>query len=146
MLLGGPGLTSLLMRHTHPSSVQVDPALAFKLELSRLSNYDVTLCKTSNARIHLYYARSKMATTGGEVTDRRFFIRTVMRSPEKTAFSGGADDMDYFHSLGESQLLEALDELEVAMANPLSVLRMCVGVCVCVCVCVNYLPFACMRE
>jgi acetyl-CoA carboxylase/biotin carboxylase 1 len=50
----------------------IEPALAFQLELSRLSNFHVTPCPTENRQIHIYYAEGKENSA-----DSRFFVRTM---------------------------------------------------------------------
>ena len=47
--------------------------------------------------------------------DNRFFIRSVMRFP---ALPDGVNEGDFLITAGETQLIEALDELEVAFSNP----------------------------
>lgn len=50
----------------------IEPALAFQLELQRLSNFNLTPCPTENRQIHIYYAEGKENSA-----DSRFFVRTM---------------------------------------------------------------------
>ena len=52
----------------------VEPALAFQLELGRLSNFDVRPVFTENRNIHVYEAIGKEART-----DKRYFTRAIVR-------------------------------------------------------------------
>jgi len=92
----------------------VDPALAYKLEMFRLSNYDVEHCPVQNNRLHLYYAKGRM-TEGQKFQDNRFFMRAIMRYPDLPA---GMDYTEFLQTAGESQLVEALDEIEVLYNDP----------------------------
>ena len=39
----------------------IEPALAFQLEVFRLSNYNIRFCSTDNHTLHLYYGEGKVA-------------------------------------------------------------------------------------
>ncbi|KAH7038334.1 acetyl-CoA carboxylase [Microdochium trichocladiopsis] len=52
----------------------MEPALAFQLELSRLSKFKITPVFTENKNIHMYEAVGK-----GVETDKRFFTRAAIR-------------------------------------------------------------------
>ena len=56
-----------------------------------------------------------------EVTDHRYFIRTIIRHSD---FVTKEASFDYMEKEGERMFLEALDQLEVAFSNP--DVRMCV--------------------
>ena len=92
----------------------VDPALAFKLGMFRLANYDVELCPTRNPQLHLYFATGKAADGRGGAC-RRFFARTIMRHPD---FLQRESSPRLMQQAGERLLLEALDELELVFNNP----------------------------
>ena len=92
----------------------VDPALAFKLEMFRVRNYNVTRVPVQNPRLHVYHTTGIMPKTA-KFVDNRFFIRAVMRFP---ALPDAVDEGDFLITAGETQLIEALDELEVAFNNP----------------------------
>lgn len=91
----------------------VDPALAFKLEMFRLANYDVQHCPTRNPHLHLYYA-----TASGNNPrfrhDRRFFARTIMRNPDLVSKEA---TIELMQDAGERLLVEALDEMEVKFSD-----------------------------
>ena len=52
----------------------IEPALAYQIELSRLSNFNITPVFTENHNIHVYSAVGKDVPT-----DKRFFTRAVVR-------------------------------------------------------------------
>ena len=56
----------------------LEPAMAFQLELNRLSNFDIKAIPCHNHRMHLYLGSAKVAK-GQPVTDHRLFIRTIIR-------------------------------------------------------------------
>jgi len=88
----------------------LEPALAFQLELNRLKNYDLLSIPTSSQKMHLYLASAKVAS-GRQVSDYRFFIRSIIRHSDLVT---AAASFEYMKNEGERLLLEALDELEVA--------------------------------
>ena len=92
----------------------IDPALAYKLEMFRLRNYDVQHCPVQNNRLHLYYAKGKMQK-GETFQDNRFFMRAIMRYPD---LPEGMDYTEFLKTAGETQLVEALDEIEVFFNDP----------------------------
>lgn len=57
----------------------LEPALAFQLEISRLRNYDLEAIPTANQKMHLYLGKAKVLAPGQQVTDFRFFVRTIIR-------------------------------------------------------------------
>ena len=83
----------------------VDPALAFKLGMFRLGNYNVRHCPSRNPQLHIYYATDK-----GKGSEARFFARTIMRHPDLVNAEVSRKTMT---DAGDRLLLEALDELEV---------------------------------
>ncbi|KAG8834254.1 acetyl-coenzyme-A carboxylase, partial [Serendipita sp. 399] len=52
----------------------IEPALAYQLELSRLSNYKITPCFADARQVHIYHAVGRE-----NVADQRFFIRALVR-------------------------------------------------------------------
>ncbi|KJE96308.1 acetyl coenzyme A carboxylase alpha [Capsaspora owczarzaki ATCC 30864] len=92
----------------------IEPALAFQLELFKLSNYRIKLCPASNNRLHFYYSEGKVQA-GQPVADRRFFVRVIIRHADLISSN---TSLDYFFSEGERQMIEALDEIELNMSNP----------------------------
>lgn len=117
----------------------LEPALAFQLEINRLRTYELEALPTSNQKMHLYLGKAKVAK-GQEVTDYRFFIRSIIRHSDlitkEASFeylqNEGTLPFTVFHPLsfyvtikrdvvtGERLLLEAMDELEVAFSHPYS--------------------------
>jgi acetyl-CoA carboxylase/biotin carboxylase 1 len=92
----------------------MEPALAFQLEINRMSNFDLQAIPTLNHRMHLYLGSAKMPK-GQASTDRRLFIRSIIRHSD---FISKEATIDYMVKEGERCLLEALDELEVYCNNP----------------------------
>lgn len=56
----------------------LEPALAFQLELSRMRNFDLTAVPCANHKMQLYLGAARVQE-GAEVTDYRFFIRAIIR-------------------------------------------------------------------
>ncbi|XP_076067982.1 acetyl-CoA carboxylase isoform X2 [Oratosquilla oratoria] len=91
----------------------LEPALAFQLEINRLRTFDLEALPTSNRKMHLYLAKAKVAD-GQEVTDYRFFIRSIIRHSDLITKEAS---FEYLEKEGEKLLLEAMDELEVASSH-----------------------------
>ena len=89
----------------------LEPALAFQLELNRLKNYNLDPIPVANHKMHLYLAKAKV-TGGREVSDFRFFIRSIIRHSDLITSEAS---FEYLKNEGERLLLESLDELEVAV-------------------------------
>ncbi|KAK7068522.1 hypothetical protein SK128_027163 [Halocaridina rubra] len=94
----------------------LEPALAFQLEINRLRTYDLEALPTANRKMHLYLAKAKVAD-GQEVTDYRFFIRSIIRHSDLITKEAS---FEYLEKEGEKLLLEAMDELEVAFSHSLA--------------------------
>lgn len=94
----------------------LEPACAFQLELNRMRTYDLEALPTANQKMHLYLGRAKVAK-GQEVTDYRFFIRSIIRHQDLITKEAS---FEYLQNEGERVLLEAMDELEVAFSHPQS--------------------------
>lgn len=115
----------------------LEPACAFQLELNRMRTYDLEALQTSNQKMHLYLGRAKVAKgqfkstqtlclsigsvlnmfllfTGLQVTDYRFFIRSIIRHSDLITKEAS---FEYLQNEGERVLLEAMDELEVAFSH-----------------------------
>lgn len=92
----------------------LEPALAFQLEINRLRNYDLDAIPTANQKMHLYLGKAKVAK-GQEVTDFRFFIRSIIRHSDLITKEAS---YEYLQNEGERLLLEAMDQLEVAFTHP----------------------------
>ncbi|KAI3372884.1 hypothetical protein L3Q82_023324 [Scortum barcoo] len=91
----------------------LEPALAFQLELSRMRNFDLTAVPCANHKMHLYLGAARVQK-GAEVTDYRFFIRAIIRHSDLITKEAS---FEYLQNEGERLLLEAMDELEVAFSN-----------------------------
>ncbi|XP_031574256.1 acetyl-CoA carboxylase-like [Actinia tenebrosa] len=92
----------------------LEPALAFQLEINRLRNFDLELISTTNHNLHLYFGSAKKLSNKTEVTDYRFFIRTIVRHSD---FITKEASFEYMEKESEIQLLEALDQLEVSFSE-----------------------------
>ncbi|XP_050313932.1 acetyl-CoA carboxylase isoform X2 [Anthonomus grandis grandis] len=94
----------------------LEPAAAFQLELNRMRSYNLEALPTSNQKMHLYLGKAKVPP-GKEVTDYRFFIRSIIRHSDLITKEAS---FEYLQNEGERVLLEAMDELEVAFSHPQS--------------------------
>ncbi|XP_021925280.1 acetyl-CoA carboxylase [Zootermopsis nevadensis] len=92
----------------------LEPAMAFQLELNRMRTYDLEALPTSNQKMHLYLGKAKVAK-GQEVTDYRFFVRSIIRHSDLITKEAS---FEYLQNEAERILLEAMDELEVAFSHP----------------------------
>ncbi|GLV36890.1 Acetyl-CoA carboxylase [Carabus blaptoides fortunei] len=92
----------------------LEPACAFQLELNRMRTYNLEALPTSNQKMHLYLGKAKVGK-GQEVTDYRFFIRSIIRHSDLITKEAS---FEYLQNEGERVLLEAMDELEVAFSHP----------------------------
>ena len=79
-----------------------------------MRTYDLEALPTSNQKMHLYLGKAKVAK-GQEVTDYRFFIRSIIRHSDLITKEAS---FEYLQNEGERLLLEAMDELEVAFSHP----------------------------
>ncbi|XP_034397419.1 acetyl-CoA carboxylase isoform X2 [Cyclopterus lumpus] len=91
----------------------LEPALAFQLELNRMRNFDLTAVPCANHKMQLYLGAARVQE-GAEVTDYRFFIRAIIRHSDLITKEAS---FEYLQNEGERLLLEAMDELEVAFSN-----------------------------
>ncbi|XP_064793859.1 acetyl-CoA carboxylase-like isoform X4 [Oncorhynchus masou masou] len=91
----------------------LEPALAFQLELNRMRNFDLTAVPCANSKMHQYLGAARVQE-GAEVTDYRYFIRAIMRHSDLITKEAS---FEYLQNEGERLLLEAMDELEVAFSN-----------------------------
>ncbi|CAG0886140.1 unnamed protein product [Darwinula stevensoni] len=111
----------------------LEPSLAFQLEINRMSTYNLEALPTSNQKMHLYLGKAKVrrqfkdtswifhgirgVAKGQEVTDYRFFVRSIIRHSDLVTKEAS---FEYMQNEGERLLLEAMDELEVAFSHPLA--------------------------
>jgi acetyl-CoA carboxylase/biotin carboxylase 1 len=87
----------------------IEPAMAYQLELTRLSNFDIKPCFTDNRQIHVYYAVGKENTS-----DCRFFIRALVRPGR---LRNSVRTSDYLISESDRLLNEILDSLEIVSSQ-----------------------------
>ncbi|KAF8586337.1 hypothetical protein K439DRAFT_1659720 [Ramaria rubella] len=87
----------------------IEPALAYQLELSRLSNYKLTPCFVENRQIHIYHA-----VAIENPLDNRFFIRAMIRPGR---IRGTLTTADYLISESDRLVGSILDALEVVSAK-----------------------------
>ncbi|CAI2186394.1 12786_t:CDS:2 [Funneliformis geosporum] len=94
------------LHYTEDQTIRhIQPAMAYQLELTRLSNFDITPCFTDNRQIHDYYAVGKENTS-----DCRFFIRSLVRPCQ---LRNSVRTADYLISESDRLLNEILDSLEI---------------------------------
>ena len=87
----------------------IEPALAFQLELSRLSHYNLTPCFTESKQLHIYHAVARE-----NQLDNRFFIRALVR-PGRVR--GSMNTAKYLISETDRLVTTILDALEVVSAQ-----------------------------
>jgi acetyl-CoA carboxylase/biotin carboxylase 1 len=87
----------------------IEPALAFQLELSRLSNYKLTPCFGESQQIHIYHAVARE-----NQLDNRFFIRALVRPGR---LRGTMRTAEYLISETDRLVTSVLDALEVVSAQ-----------------------------
>ncbi|KIJ65157.1 hypothetical protein HYDPIDRAFT_89293 [Hydnomerulius pinastri MD-312] len=87
----------------------IEPALAFQLELSRLSNYKLTPCFVETKQIHIYHAVARE-----NQLDNRFFIRALVRPGR---LRGSMSTAEYLVSETDRLVTSVLDALEVVSAQ-----------------------------
>ncbi len=83
----------------------IEPALAYQLELGRLSNFKITPQPSSNRQIHVYHAVGRENTS-----DVRFFVRALLRPGR---FLGSMKQTEYLISETDRLVGDILDTLEV---------------------------------
>ncbi|GAA5906155.1 hypothetical protein JCM6882_006061 [Rhodosporidiobolus microsporus] len=87
----------------------IEPALAFQLELGRLSNFNLEPCPAENRQIHIYHATAK-----GNTSDARFFVRALVRPGR---LRGNMKTADYLVSESDRLITDVMDTLEVVSAS-----------------------------
>nr|CDS18174.1 acetyl coenzyme A carboxylase 1 [Echinococcus granulosus] len=92
----------------------LEPALAFQMEINRLQNYDLEPIPVLNRRMQMYIGKAKVPQGQGAV-DFRFFVRSVIRHADLVS---KASSFEYLRSEAERTLLEAMDALEMAFSHP----------------------------
>ncbi|GJJ11159.1 hypothetical protein Clacol_005391 [Clathrus columnatus] len=87
----------------------IEPALAYQLELSRLSNYKLTPCFVENRQIHIYHAVARE-----NPLDSRFFVRALMRQGR---LNSSLTLAEYLISETDRLIGSILDALQVVSAK-----------------------------
>lgn len=87
----------------------IEPALAFQLELSRLSNYNLKPCFVEAKQIHIYHAVARE-----NQLDNRFFVRALVRPGR---LRGTMSTAEYLISETDRLVTSVLDALEVVSAQ-----------------------------
>jgi acetyl-CoA carboxylase / biotin carboxylase 1 len=87
----------------------VEPALAFQLELSRLSNYNLSPVIVESKQLHFYHAIARE-----NELDNRFFIRALVRPGR---IRGGISTAEFLISETDRLFTTILDALEVVSAK-----------------------------
>ncbi|KAJ7115896.1 acetyl-CoA carboxylase [Mycena epipterygia] len=87
----------------------IEPALAFQLELSRLSKYNLKPCFVETKQIHIYHAVSQE-----NQLDNRFFVRALVRPGR---LRGSMSTAEYLISETDRLVTNVLDALEVVTAE-----------------------------
>jgi acetyl-CoA carboxylase/biotin carboxylase 1 len=83
----------------------IEPALAYQLELARLSNFNIKPVFTDNRNIHVYEAVGKNSSV-----DKRFFTRGIIRTGR---IRDDISTQEYLTSEGNRLMSDILDALEV---------------------------------
>lgn len=83
----------------------IEPALAFQLELGRMSNFNITPIFTENRNIHVYEGLSKTSEL-----DKRFFTRGIIRTG---SISDDISIQEYLTSEAHRLMSDILDNLEI---------------------------------
>lgn len=92
--------------YTEDQSIRhIEPALAFQLELGRLSNFNITPVFTGNHNVHVYKSVGKKAPT-----DQRFFTRAIVRPGRLRADIPPAE---YLISETDRLVNDILDAMEI---------------------------------
>ncbi|CAF1116980.1 unnamed protein product [Rotaria sordida] len=95
----------------------LEPALAYQLEVYRLRSFDLEFVPTSNHKTHIYLGRGKVHNKQHDAVDHRFFARSIIRHSD---FITKEASYEYLKNEAERTLLEAIDELEIAFSHPLA--------------------------
>ncbi|KAL0575912.1 acetyl-coenzyme-A carboxylase [Marasmius crinis-equi] len=87
----------------------IEPALAYQLELGRLSNYNLKPCFVESKQVHIYHAVARE-----NQLDSRFFVRALVR-PGK--IRGSMSTAEYLISETDRLVTSVLDALELVSAE-----------------------------
>lgn len=91
----------------------IEPALAFQLELGRLSKFKIKPVFTENRNIHVYEALGK-GSGNEKVTDKRYFTRAVVRTGR---LRDEIPTAEYLISEADRLMNDILDALEIIGNN-----------------------------
>jgi acetyl-CoA carboxylase / biotin carboxylase 1 len=91
-----------------------EPALAFQLELGRLSKFKIKPIFTQNRNIHIYEAIGKGNESDDKVVDKRYFTRAIVRPGR---LRDEIPTQDYLLSEADRLMNDILDALEVIGNN-----------------------------
>ena len=91
----------------------IEPALAFQLELGRLSKFKIKPIFTENRNIHVYEAIGKGAE-GDKAVDKRYFTRAVVRPGR---LRDEIPTAEYLISEADRLMTDILDALEIIGNN-----------------------------
>ncbi|UJR23581.1 hypothetical protein I4U23_026570 [Adineta vaga] len=114
----------------------LEPALAYQLEIYRLRSFDLEFIPTSNHKMHIYLGKGKIYNKQQDAIDHRFFARSIIRHSD---FVTKEASYDYLQNEAERTLLEAMDELEIAFSHPLASKTDCNHVFMC------FVPTVCIE-
>ncbi|KAF2758995.1 acetyl-CoA carboxylase acc1 [Pseudovirgaria hyperparasitica] len=97
-------------RYEEDASIRhIEPALAFQLELGRLSKFNIKPVFTENRNIHIYEAIGK-----GVENDKRYFTRAVVRSGR---LREDIPPLEYMGSEADRLMSDILDAMEIIGNN-----------------------------
>ena len=91
-----------------------EPALAFQLELGRLSKFKIKPIFTQNRNIHIYEAIGKGNESDDKVVDKRYFTRAIVRPGR---LRDEIPTADYLLSEADRLMNNILDALEIIGNN-----------------------------
>ncbi|ONH76354.1 Acetyl-CoA carboxylase [Pichia kudriavzevii] len=97
--LGQPYIEDQMIRH-------IEPALAYQLELARLSNFNIKSIPTDNRNIHVYEASAKNSSA----IDKRYFTRGIVRTG---SIKSDITASEYLISEAHRLVSDILDQLEI---------------------------------
>jgi acetyl-CoA carboxylase/biotin carboxylase 1 len=91
-----------------------DPPLAFQLQLHMMSDFTLRAFPVGSPHIRIFLGESRHGKARGPV-DRRYFVRIVVR---QGVHFNQLSATEYVRFEGERLFVEALDALEMALADP----------------------------
>lgn len=115
----------------------LEPGLAFQYELHRLRNFKIQRKHSTNRKVQLYLGTAKNEKSASLPTgtaaaaaknnstpakDQRYFLRAIIRHAD---FQNTNDALNYLRHEGERFILEAMDELDLALRSNMAVKTDC---------------------